>query len=78
MNYYEETIANNICNLLAYSINEEIYLIIHQAYEQAIAFAKILEFVDYENLFYRKTFSTHENNLFRKLINIIIPNFVMH
>lgn len=51
MNYYKDTIADNIGNLLAYYINEEMHLIIHESYEQAIAFAQILEFVRYKNLF---------------------------
>lgn len=63
MNYYEGSIANND-NLLAYPTNEEIHLIIHEAHEQAIAFAQILEFVGYENLFYGGTFNTlaYESN----------------
>ncbi|POG59125.1 hypothetical protein GLOIN_2v1789518 [Rhizophagus irregularis DAOM 181602=DAOM 197198] len=52
VNYYEDTIADNIGNLLAYPTNEEMHLIIHESHEQAIAFAQILEFVgyNYENL----------------------------
>ncbi|PKY33752.1 hypothetical protein RhiirB3_496214 [Rhizophagus irregularis] len=45
VNYYEDTIADNIGNLLAYPTNEEMHLIIHESHEQAIAFAQILEFV---------------------------------
>ena len=56
MNYYEDTIANNIHILITYPINDKIYLIIYEAYEQAIAFAKVLEFVEYKNLFYSRTF----------------------
>lgn len=47
VNYYEDTIADNIGNLLAYPTNEEMHLIIHESHEQAIAFAQILEFVGY-------------------------------
>ena len=76
MNYYEGTIADNICNLLAYPTNEEMHLIIHQAHEQAIAFAKILEFVRYEDLFYGGTFKIHENNLvLGELIDVNDPEF---
>ena len=35
------------------------HLIIHKAHEQAIAFAKVFEFTEYENLFYGGTFITH-------------------
>ncbi|PKK55520.1 hypothetical protein RhiirC2_802188, partial [Rhizophagus irregularis] len=37
----------------------KIHLIIHEAHEQAIAFAKVLEFIGYKNLFYNSTFNTH-------------------
>ncbi|CAB5392614.1 unnamed protein product [Rhizophagus irregularis] len=46
MNYYENTIADNIRNLTTYPTDDEIHLIIHEAHEQAIAFAKVLEFID--------------------------------
>jgi hypothetical protein len=39
------------------------HLIIHEAHEKAIAFAKVLEFIDYKNLFYGGTFITHESDL---------------
>jgi len=59
MNYYEDTIADNIHNLTTYPTDDEIHLIIHEAHEQAIAFAKVLEFIRYKNLFYDRTFITH-------------------
>ena len=59
MNYYEGTIVNDISNLLAYPTNEEIYLAIHEAHEQATAFAKILEFIEYETLFCDEFFNTY-------------------
>ncbi|CAG8705129.1 15949_t:CDS:2 [Funneliformis caledonium] len=59
--------ADNIHILTTYLTNDEIHLIIHEAHEQAIAFAKILKFVEYKNLFYSRTFITHisayENDL---------------
>ncbi|GBC52657.2 hypothetical protein GLOIN_2v1787768 [Rhizophagus irregularis DAOM 181602=DAOM 197198] len=57
-NYYEDTIADNI-HLTIYPTDDEIHLIIHEAHEQAIAFAKVLEFIRYKNLFYDSTFNTH-------------------
>ncbi|CAB4472833.1 unnamed protein product [Rhizophagus irregularis] len=57
-NYYEDTIADNI-HLTIYPTDDEIHLIIHEAHEQAIAFAKVLEFIGYKNLFYDSTFNTH-------------------
>jgi hypothetical protein len=59
MNYFKDTIADNIYNLTTYPTDDEIHLIIHEAHEQAIVFAKVLEFIGYKNLFYDGTFSTH-------------------
>ncbi|CAB5379901.1 unnamed protein product [Rhizophagus irregularis] len=59
VNYYEDTIANNIGNLLIYLTNEEMHLIIYESHEQAIAFAQILEFIGYKNLFYNRSFNTY-------------------
>ncbi|PKY58712.1 hypothetical protein RhiirA4_513347, partial [Rhizophagus irregularis] len=39
--------------------DDEIHLIIHEAHEQAIAFAKVLEFVGYKNLFCGEIFIMH-------------------
>src|ERR1044072_6900043 len=71
-NYYEDTVANDIYKLTAYPTDDEMHLIIHEAHEQAVAFAKVLEFIEYENLFYGRTLIAHistcksdllENNL---------------
>jgi hypothetical protein len=66
MNYYEGSISNK--NYI-YPTDEEIHLIIHEAHEQAIAFAKILEFGGYENLFYGGTFNACESDLMEEKSN---------
>ncbi|RIA84771.1 hypothetical protein C1645_831811 [Glomus cerebriforme] len=67
VNYYEDTIADNIHNLTTYPTDDEMHLIVHEAHEQTIAFAKVLEFIEYKNLFYGGTLITHilacENDL---------------
>jgi len=69
MNYYEDTIADNIHNLTTYPTDDEIHLIIHEAHEQAIAFAKVLEFIRYKNLFYDGTFITHISDCERLIVS---------
>ncbi|CAI2186979.1 17945_t:CDS:1, partial [Funneliformis geosporum] len=59
MNYYEDTIADNIYNLTTYPTDDEMHLVIHEAHKQASTFAKILEFIEYKNLFYYGIFITH-------------------
>ncbi|CAB4376112.1 unnamed protein product [Rhizophagus irregularis] len=49
------------------------HLIIHESHEQAIAFAQILEFVGYKNLFYGRSFNTYmlsyENDILDENLN---------
>ena len=72
-NYYEDTIANDIYKLTAYPTDDEMHLIIHEAHKKAIAFAKVLEFIEYKNLFYGGTFiaqiSTYKNDLLDNDLN---------
>ncbi|CAI2192112.1 109_t:CDS:2, partial [Funneliformis geosporum] len=42
MNYYEDTIANNIHNLITYPTDDEIHLVIYEAHEQEVNLLKFL------------------------------------
>ena len=72
-NYYEDTVADDIYKLTAYPTDDEMHLIIHEAHEQAIAFAQILEFVQYKDLFYGGTFNAYtliyENDISEENLN---------
>jgi hypothetical protein len=78
MNYYEDTIADNIRNLTTYPTDDEIHLIIHEAHEQAIAFAKVLELVGYKNLFYGETFITHISACESDLLDVDLIKIMMN
>ena len=49
------------------------HLIIHKAYKQAIAFAQILEFIQYKDFFYDKIFNKYiliyKNNVLEENLN---------
>jgi len=65
--------ANNYNILLIYLTNEKMHLIIHKAYKQAIAFAQILEFIQYKDFFYNKIFNKYiliyKNNVLEENLN---------
>ncbi|CAI2187890.1 12924_t:CDS:2 [Funneliformis geosporum] len=70
MNYYENTIADNIHNLITYPTDDKMHLVIHKAHEQASVFAKVLEFIEYKNLFYDRIFISHMLAYESDLLNV--------